>query len=108
MAELTNGLHTIEESARAWVHILNDMFRQVYAKTEFVDFSDGYSDDTHTHAIYKLSSTGESEVATIAQAVMNTDIKIIDIAKGVIFKDRTTATYKRMYVDNGTLLVENV
>ena len=49
-----------------------------------------------------------NDLNEIVQFLPGGDIKILDETQGLILKDRTTGTYYRLYVDNGTLDIEAV
>ncbi len=108
MAVLSNGLHSIESGSIIWRHILNINFNNIYSKSSFDSTAALYADTIHTHTEYKDRTTAESDIDTAMASSFSYDIKYSDELKGIVLLDRTTATYKRLYVESGVLLSEDV
>lgn len=108
MALLSNSLHSIEDGSKLWRHFINYDFNLVYSITTLDALLATYSDSVHTHSEYKLRSVAETDIHTAMDVTFTYDISFTSKTTGLVFKDRTTATYKRLYVDNGVLLIEAV
>ena len=106
MAVLSNTLYTIENGSKVWRHIINRNFNDVYSIAVLDSVLAGYSDTAHTHSEYKLRSVAETDVRTALSTSFGYDIATIGSSTGFVFLDRTTSTYKRLYVSDGVLLVE--
>lgn len=107
MAILTNQLHSIEPGCKIWLHIVNFNFENMYSKASFDAVIALYSVTGHTHTGYKARSVAETEVGTAMATTFAYDITHGSLTTSIVVLDRTTATYKRMYVSNGVLLVED-
>ncbi len=108
MALLENDLYTIEVGSKIWRHILNINFANIYSIAEVDSIILLYSDTVHSHTGYKDRTTAESEIAAAMEIAFDFDIKYSEDVHGIVMLDRTTATYKRLYVHSGSLLVEDV
>ena len=82
MALLSNGLETIELGSTAWRIVLNNNIGSLYTKEEINNRNVA---TTHTE-----------------------DITFTVATKGVVLKDRTTATNYRLFVNNGVLSIEAI
>lgn len=108
MAVLFNGLHSIEVGSTIWRHILNINFNNIYSKGVFDVEAALYSAIVHTHSEYKDRAVAEGEITTAMSVDFGYDIKYRSELHGIVLLDRTTATYKRLYVESGVLLSEDV
>lgn len=108
MAVLANGFHTIEAGSILWRHIVNYDFNNMYSKAAFDALATLYSNDPHTHTEYKERAVAESDITTAMGTTFGYDLKYSGELRGFVLKDRTTAIYKRLYVDGGVLLTEDI
>ncbi len=107
MALEENGLYSIEVGSIVWRHLLNTNFNNIYSKGAFDIESALYSDTVHAHTGYKDRTIAESDITTSFDTIFNYDVRFSDGLVGIIILDRTTATYKRLYVEDGVLLSED-
>lgn len=108
MAVEVNGTHSIESDSKIWRHLLNYNFNLIYTIGESDTLLALYSATSHTHVEYKLRTVAETDIATAMDVEFTYDMKFTSITTGLVMLDRTAATYQRLYVDNGVLLIEAV
>jgi len=108
MAHLSdNGLYTIEYGSSAWRSILNDDISKIITETKLnngITTNINLTGDINQTGNYNL--TGSLLVTNIA--THQDDVQFTDSTKGVILADRSDGNNYRVYVDNGTLSVEQV
>jgi len=102
-----NGLYTIEYGSSAWRSILNDNISKIITETKL---NTGITTNINHTGNYNINGnigiTGSLSVTNVA--THQGDVQFADSTKGVILADRSDGNNYRVYVNNGTLSVEQV